>query len=277
MKRQRLFSSTPIQCLGAVLLVAATAGALLLLGGRSPDRLLVALGYALPVAWSAARWGRWPCACAALAAMLAGELLFIPPLGMLALPSLVAWLLLAALLVGGNLLADRLQTTLARSQDSVYQEYQSVFVHGLRTALTGLHTPAEVTATLATYLQQLLQAVLVEVQVQTGHTVALLGRSPVDGRPDRAPDRILPLRGAPALTGEIRLWGDDYLPPEDSYLLRSLAAQAALALAQVAQQEVEPHRGTFVLAGSRVSATASAAVCDPANVVGQPHQYQAGG
>lgn len=274
MKRQKLFSSAPSQCLGAVLLVAVTTGALVLLGGHGLDRVLVALGYALPVGWSAARWGRWPCACAALAGMLAGELFFVQPAGTLALAWLVGWLLLAVLLVGGNLLADRLQTTLARSQDSVYQEYQSVFVHGLRTALAGLRTPEEVTATLAAYLQQLLQAVLVEVQVQTGHAVAVLGRSPADGPPDRVPDRVLPLQGVPDLAGEIRLWGDDYLPPEDSYLLRSLAAQAALTLAQVARREVEPRGDPFVLTRSRASATAGTAARDPATVVDQAHQHQ---
>jgi hypothetical protein len=206
--------------------------------------------------------------------MLAGELLFIPPRGALALPGLAAGLLLAALLAGGNVLADRLQATLSRFPDSVYEEYQSVFVHGLRTALAGLRSPEEITATLATYLQQLLQAVFVEVQVQTEHPVALVARCPAGARPDRAPDRILPLRGLPDLAGEIRLWGDGYLPAEDSYLLRSLAAQAASALAQAPRQEVEPRGDTFVLVGTRVPVTTGATGCDPAHMIVQPHEYQ---
>jgi hypothetical protein len=190
--------------------------------------------------------------------MLIGELLFIPPRGTLTLPSLVAWLLLATLLVGGNLLANRLQAALAKSQDSVYQEYQSVFVHGLRTALAGLHTPEEVAATLATYLQQLLQAVLVEVQVQPGHPAALIVRSPADGRPDGAPGRVLLLQGGPGLAGEIRLWGDDYLPPEDSYLLRSLAAQAAEALASLPADSPPAHELALHLPGMRQQVLADA-------------------
>lgn len=242
MKRQRLFSSASLQCLGAVLLVAATAGALLLLGGRRPDRVLVALGYILPVGWSAARWGRWPGACAALTALLADELFFVQPAGTRTLAWLAGWLLLAALLASGNWLADRLQATLARPQDRIYEEYYSAFVHGLRAALAELRTLEEVSTTLTAYLRQLLQAELVEVQVRTGSPMALMVRSGAAGRAERVPDRIVPLPGTPGLAGEIRLWGDGYLPPEDSYLLRSLAAQGTWALALALRPEVALHQ-----------------------------------
>lgn len=266
MERPKRLSAVLTQCVGAVLLVAVMTG-VLLLGGGQPDRVLVVLGYLLPVGWSAARWGRWPCTCAGLAALLAGQFLFIPLRGIPALPGLAAWLLLAALLVGGNLLADRLQALVARAQDSVYEEYQAVFVHGLNAALAGRHTAEEVAAALASYLQRLLQAGLVEVQVQGGMPEVLVARSPADGRPDGAPDRIVLLAGEVGLAGEIRLWGGSYLPPEDSYLLRRLAAQGAGALARTPRSEATLHPNVPVLMESPASVNAGR---PPAHGSGQP-------
>jgi len=252
MKKNRwLFSSEPGRSLLAVLAVAATTASALLIGGGTPDRLIVALVYLVPVGWSAARWGAWPCTCATLAAMLAGEFLFIPPRYTFAGEKLAPWLVLAVLLVGANVLASRMRAGLEGSQDRVYEEYLGFFVHELRAALASLHTQEEVVATLAAYLQQLLQTVLVEVRVQPGHRAALIARSPADGLADRAPDRVLLIQAAPDLVGEIRLWDDSRLPPEDSYLFRSLAAEAARALESMPADQAKVRETEIYLAGVR--------------------------
>jgi hypothetical protein len=80
----------------------------------------------------------------------------------------------------------------------------------------------------------------VEVFVLPSQSSPLSARVPSDAPARGKPDRMLPILAAPELVGEIRLWrGSGWLPPEDSYLFRNLATQAALALERARLAEAE--------------------------------------
>ncbi len=243
MKNARLSPASKMfsQCALAVLTVAATTVVLLLIGRDVLDKTIIALCYLVPVGWSTARWGPGPGTCAALAAILAFDLFFIPPFYSFAVGRLEGWLLLAILLAVANVVLGRLQSNLSKAQAGVYHEYPAIFVHELSAALAGLCTQEAVMHVLASRLQQMFPAALVEVFIQPSHSSPMIVRVPSDGLTNGKPDRVLPILAAPDLGGEIRLWNDGWLPPEDSYLFQNFATQAALALERARLAETEMH------------------------------------
>jgi len=234
-----LFPDLISKCLLAVLTVAATTVILLLIGRNMFGRTIITLCYLAPVGWSAARWGPESATSAALAAFLALNTLFGLPAGTL-VENLVVWLLLAVMLIGANVALNRLQRSLANGGASVYGEYLDGFVQELQAALAGLRTRQVISQALSMHLQQMLQVPLVEVFIQPGHSSPMIVRAPFDSLANGKPDRVLPILAAPDLMGEIRLWcGNDWLPPEDSYLFQNVTAQAALALERARLAEAE--------------------------------------
>jgi len=231
----------PFQCAKAVLTVAVITIPLVLIGRGTLGKTVITLCYLVPVGWSAVRWGPWPGTCAALAAILAFDFFFIPPFHTFAAGRLAAWFVLAAMLTGANVLAARMQSDLSKEgQDRLYHQYHAASLHKLGAALAALRTQGAVARVLASRLQQMLPAALVEVLIQLGHAPAMVARAPVDGLANDEPDRVVPILAAPDMVGEIRLWGGgDWLPSEDSYLFRNLAAQAALALERARLEEAE--------------------------------------
>ena len=121
-------------------------------------------------------------------------------------------------------------------------ERDAIFMYELSAALAGLRTQDAVIHALARHLQQMFLATLVQVSIQPGNQSApIVARSPLDGKADGKPERVLPILAAPGLVGEIHLWrGEGWLPPEDSRLLQNFSTQAALALerAQLAEAEL---------------------------------------
>jgi len=241
MKRIRLSITVGLlSCARAVLMVAATT-AILLLGGRDTPRTFIALCYLIPVGWSAARWGPKSAASAALAALLAFDLFFESPAR--PVEHLAAWLLLAVLLTGANVALSRIQRSLTDGRANVYGEYLDGFAHELQIALAGLNTQQAVAQTVGDHLRRMLQARFVEVVTRPKQALSATTRSPWEGLPGDKPDRVLPMRAAPGLMGEIRLWqNNSWLPSEDSYLLQSLATQAALALGRTRSEEGSARR-----------------------------------
>lgn len=243
MKKVRLSITSELlfQCAKAVLTVAVITIPLLLIGRGTLGKTVITLCYLVPVGWSAVRWGPWPGTCAALATILASDFFFIPPFHTFAAGRLAAWLVLAAVLTGANALAARMQSGLSREgQDRLYHQYHVASVHELGAALAPLRTQEAVARVLASRLQQMLPAALVEVLIQPGHAPAMVARAPLDGLANDEPDRVVGILAAPDLVGEIRLWGGGgWLPSADCYLFRNLAAQAALALERARLEEAE--------------------------------------
>jgi len=240
MNRYRLsFSSTMyINCLFALLSVVILTIPLLLIGRDTLGEAVIALLYLVPVGWSAAQWGQGAGICAAVTAALAFDFFFIPPFYTFAVGRLEGWLVLIIFLVVSIVVIGRIQSGLSKAQTS---EREAVFMYETSAALAGIRTQKAVVQTLATNLQLMFQAELVEVSVQPENKSApLLVKVPADIEGSGRPDRILPIVASPGLIGEIRIWrGHGWLPAEGSRLLSNLATQAAQALERARLAEAE--------------------------------------
>jgi K+-sensing histidine kinase KdpD len=209
-----------------------------LIGRDTLGEAVIALLYMLPVGWSAARWGQGAGICAAVSAALAFDYLFIPPFYTFAVGRLEGWLILVIFLIVSIVVIGRIQASLNKAQTS---EREALFMYEISAALTGLRTTEAVIHALATILQRMLQAELVEVSIQPGkNTAPLLVKEPPTARGSGVPDRILPILASPGLVGEIRIWrGIGWLPAEGSRLLSNLTSQASQALERARYAEAE--------------------------------------
>lgn len=252
MKKIRL-SITPellFQCAKAVLTVAVITIPLVLIGRDTLGEAVIALLYLVPIGWSASRWGQVPGMCAALAGALTFDFFFIPPFYTFAVGRLEGWLVLAIFLAVAIVVVGRIQSSLSKAQAS---ERDAIFMYELSAALAGLRTQDAVVHALARHLQQMFQAALVAVFIQSGsQSSPLIVQAPLDGVANGKPDRVLPILAAPGLVGEIRLWrGNGWLPSEDSRLLQNLTTQAALALERARLAEAEARASTLANASTK--------------------------
>ncbi len=237
-----------VDCLLAVLSVAVTTAFLALIGRDTLGEPIIALLYLVPVAWSSARWGLVPGAYATLTAILAFDFFFTQPFYSFAMAETESLLVLVVLSVSAVLVVVGIQSGLSRTRTG---ERDAIFMVGLSEALTGLRTRDAVVRAVADHLQHMFQASLVEVFILPSHSSPLSARTPADAPARGKPDRVLPILAAPELVGEIRLWGGSgWLPPEDSYLFRNLATQAALAFERARLAEVEEQRPALPTAGA---------------------------
>ncbi len=219
----------------AVLSVFATTFFLLLVGRSELGEGVIALTYLVPVIWSGYRWGQGPGMAAALAAGLAFDFLFIPPFFTFTIGSLEGWLVLAIFLAVAVLLVGRFEAGLARAR-------KATFMYELSAALSKVRTQDAVAHTLGRFIQQLFQAVQVNVIYQpSGQSPkVVVSETRGDGGKDK-PDRLLPILNAWGLVGEIQIWRGEFgkLPAEEDSLLQNFAFQAAQAFERTQQIENE--------------------------------------
>ncbi len=211
----------------AVLIVAATTFALLLIGRNEVGEGVIALVYLMPVIWSGYRWGQGPGMSAALAAALAFDFLFIPPFYTFTIDNLEGWLVLVIFLAVAVILIGRFEASLSKAR-------QVTFMYELSSALAGARTQDAVAHTTARYIQQLFQASLVNVifRPSSDHSPRVAVSEPHNGQGQGKPDSLLPILNAWGLIGEIQIWRGEYgnLPSEESPLLQNFASQTAKAL-----------------------------------------------
>jgi K+-sensing histidine kinase KdpD len=219
----------------AVLTVAVTTVPLFLIGRDVLGEAVIALLYLVPVAWSANRWGQLAGISAALTAALAFDFLFIPPFFTLAVDRLEGWLVLVIFLGVAIWVVERIQTSLTRAREAV-------FMYEMSAALCGQRTPEAVAYTVAKQIQQLYQAMLVNVIYNPEkHGPGLVVSEPINGTAKGRPDRDLPIVNSWGLVGEIQIWRGIYseLPPEDGRLLQNFTLQTARAFERTSQFEAE--------------------------------------
>jgi len=240
MKRNRSsFSSTIFfNSIFAFLSVLVLTIPLLLIGRDTLGEAVIALLYLVPVGWSAARWGQGAGVCAAVSAALAFDYFFIPPFYTFAVGRLEGWLVLVIFLVVSIVVIGRIQSGLTKARTS---EREALFMYEMSTSLAGLRTQEAVVHALATNVQQMFQAELVEVCIQPANKPeALLVKAPPNVEGSGVPDRILPILASPGLIGEIRIWrGNGWLPAEGSRLLSNFSTQASQALERARLSEAE--------------------------------------
>jgi K+-sensing histidine kinase KdpD len=226
----------------AVLMVAVTTIPMFLIGRDALGEAVIALVYLLPVAWSANRWGQLPGISAALTATLAFNFLFIPPFYTFAIGSLEGWLVLAIFLAVAVVVVGRIQASLSQAREAI-------FMYEMSAAICGQRTPEAVAYSVAKQIQQLFQAVLVNVIFHPEKNLpAIVVSEPNDGTGKGRPDRVLPIVNSWGLVGEIQIWGGLYseLPPEDGRLFQNFALQTARAFERTHQIEPDKHiKGTL--------------------------------
>jgi len=240
------------QSIQAVLAVAATAVLLVLIGRAVLGEAVIALLFLVPVGWSASRWGQGPGMCAAVAAALVFDFLFIPPYYTFTVGSLEGWLVLAIFLAVAIGVVGRIQSGLTRANAA---EREAIFMYELSAALAGVRSQSAVAHTLARYLRQMYQGSLVKVVLQpSGPLPAAVAVEPRDGVRNNLPDHVLPIWNAWGLAGEIQIWrGFAELPPEESRLLQNFASQAAQALERTRLTEAEDRAKESTAFGARAN------------------------
>lgn len=251
MKRMRWTVSPKLllNCFWSVLSVAAMTGILLLIGRGKLGEAAEAMLFLLPVGLSAAWWGLWPSLCAALTAILAFDFFFIPPYYTFTVGGIEGWLALGVLALVAVVLVITIEQGLTRARAS---QHDGVYMSDLSLALAGLKTQDAVVHALAGQLQQMFQAALVEVFVESSYSPPLLVKAPSGVRAQGKPDRVVPILAAPEWAGEIRLWaGEAWLPAADSYLFRNLTTQAVLALERARCAEGQPSAAGPVSLGAQ--------------------------
>ncbi|CAG0934402.1 Sensor protein KdpD [Thermoflexales bacterium] len=216
----------------AVGLVLATTALFLVIGRSVLGEGVIALLYLVPIGWSTTRWGQLAGMCAAVTAFLAFNFFFIPPFLTFQIGSLEGWLMLIIFLTVATVIVGRIQYGLQRAH---VREREALFMYELSTALAGARTPDTVAQTLARQLQQMLQASLVQVIVESDRAeAAIMASVPATGSSAQKPDQILPMLAPHRLIGEIRLWqGHTPLPAANGILLQNFAEQGALAIERV--------------------------------------------
>jgi K+-sensing histidine kinase KdpD len=221
----------------AVLTVAGTTIPLFLIGRDTLGEAVIALVYLVPVAWSANRWGQLPGICAALTAALAFDFLFIPPFYTFAVAQLEGWLVLAIFLGVTIVVVERIQASLTKAREAV-------FMYEMSAAICGKRTPEAVAHAVAEQIQQLFQALLVNVIFHPDrNSPGIVISIPDDGKGNGRPDRVLPIVNSWGLVGEIQIWRGLYseLPADDGRLFQNFALQTAHAFERTYQLETEKH------------------------------------
>jgi K+-sensing histidine kinase KdpD len=219
----------------AVLSVVITTIPLFIIGRNTLGEAVIALLYLVPVAYSANRWGQLAGISAALAAALAFDFLFIPPFFTFAVDRLEGWLVLVIFLGVAIWVVERIQTSLTRAREAT-------FMYEMSASLCGQRTPEAVAYTVAKQIQQLYQAMLVNVIYNPEkHGPGLVVSEPNGGAGRGRPDRHLPIVNSFGLVGEIQIWRGLYseLPPEDGRLLQNFVLQTARAFERTSQLAVE--------------------------------------
>ncbi len=222
----------------AVGIVLATTALFLVIGRNVLGEGVIALLYLVPIGWSTTRWGQLPGLCAALTAALTFDYFFIPPFYTFEIGSLEGWLIFIIFFVVAAVIVGRIQYGLQRAH---VREREALFMYELSTSLAGARTPDTVARTLASQIQQMLQASLVQVVVESDRAEeSILASVPPTEANAQKPDQILPMLAPHRLIGEIRLWhGNMPLPPANGILLQNFAEQGALAIERL-QADVGP-------------------------------------
>jgi K+-sensing histidine kinase KdpD len=219
----------------AVLTVVVTTIPMFLIGRDILGEAVIALVYLVPVTWSANRWGLLPGISAAMTAAMAFDFLFIPPLYTFAVARLEGWLVLAIFLGVATVVVERIQASLTKAREAV-------FMYEMSAAICGQRTAEAVAYAVAKQIQQLFQAVLVNVIFRPDKNLpGIVVSEPNDGAGKGRPDRVLAIVNSWGLVGEIQIWSGIYteLPPEESRLLQNFALQTARAFERTHQIESE--------------------------------------
>lgn len=201
----------------------------------------VALLYLLPVLISTTSWGLWPGVFSATIAFLAYNYFFLPPYHTFIvhrtedIVALAIFLIVAVLI---SQLVARARTNLAAA---VARESETTRLYELSLGLAGVNKLEEIAAVIAQKTMETVKASHLELGIEPIYEEPPFTLSlPANGISSSNPDFVIPLETMRAFLGEIRLWLNGApLQPSEERVLRTFAAQGALALERVALEHTE--------------------------------------
>lgn len=249
--------------LAAVIVLGVAS--LLFVGRTALGTSTPALLFLLPVLFSTIAWGLGPGILAAFVAFLAYNFYFLEPLYSFRVHH---WHDLVTLVVflGVAILISQLVGRARKGVEAAKaRELEATLLYELSMALAHTKDPQEIARKVALHMREALNAACVELYVTIEQAKSplkdvrpvkndILGQdetvfrvcAPDEApRPERQPDRVIPLQAASRLFGEARLWQQEPILSEElavqqvERLLRAFATQGALALerAMLAQSE----------------------------------------
>lgn len=201
----------------------------------------VALVYLLPVLISTTSWGLWPGVFSATIAFLAYNYFFLPPYHTFIvhrtedIVALVIFLIVAVLI---SQLVARARTNLAAA---VARESETTRLYELSLDLAGVNKLEEIASLIAQKTMETVHASHLELRIEPIYEEAPLTLSmPSNEISSSSPDIVISLETMRAFLGEIRLWlNGTVLQPSEERVLRTFAAQGALALERAALEHTE--------------------------------------
>jgi K+-sensing histidine kinase KdpD len=215
----------------AVLTVLAVTIPLYLIGRAVLGEAVIALVYLVPVTWSAYRWGQLPGIIAALTAALVFDFFFTMPYFTFVMDRLEDWLILVFFLGVAIVVVEWIQASLTKAR-------QAVFMYEMSAAICSQRTPEAVAYAVARQIQQMFQALLVNVVFRPDKNLpGIVISEPAEVAPNGRPDRVLPIVNSWGLVGEIQIWRGLYseLPAQDGRLFQNFALQTARAFERTYQ------------------------------------------
>ncbi len=217
------------RCAVGVLLVAALTAVLLLVGRHAMSLAVAALLYLLPVGLCAWRWGLLPSVFAALGAVLAIDYFFIPPYHTLTIGELVGWQALGVFIVVAGVLIGVILASLSQARAC---DDEASTMADLSIALASLPTREAIAEEVVQHLRRLYPKAAVSVLLQKqGEAPQEFVSGAVTLSSAQRVRLALPIQSPGGYAGAIELQGErSRLPNPNGRLLRSCAAQTALAL-----------------------------------------------
>lgn len=201
----------------------------------------VAVLYLLPVLISTTFWGLWPGVLSAFIAFLAYNYFFLQPYYTFVvhetqdIVALIIFLVVAVLI---SQLVGRAKSGLAAA---VARETETTRLYELSLDLSGVNDLEEIAAVIARKTTETVNVSRLELSIKPIYGEGPFNLSEPSGSNSlRQPDIVIPLETVRAFLGEIRLWLEGPpLSPGEERLLRTFAAQGALALERTALEQTE--------------------------------------
>jgi two-component system, OmpR family, sensor histidine kinase KdpD len=202
---------------------------------------IVALLYLLPVLISTTLWGFWPGIISAFIAFLAYNYFFLTPYYTFMVHRSQDIVALVIFLGVAVLISQLVGRARAGQAMAVARESETTRLYELSLSLAGVNDLKEIAALIIQKTQEAIHPSNLELHIQPIYnqpSISLV--MPADGRPASKPDLVLPLETVRAFLGDLSLWLDGQtLAPSEERVLRTFAAQGALALERSALEQAE--------------------------------------
>ena len=226
-------------CLYGAISAAGLTILMILIGRDVLGEGVIALLYLVPIGYSTTRWGQASGICTAIVSALAFDFFFIPPFHTFTIGRPEGWLVLIIFIIVSVFIVGRIWYGLGQARE---REREARFMVEISNALAGPLSQEAIASTLASEIQQMYLAELVQVSIFNGSPLVL--RVPKDKALASKPECIVPIQSSGNLAGEISIWGGDIpLPPHDDPLLQAFAVQALQALRRARSEAIARGKG----------------------------------